>query len=127
MSTPMKDDAAEWPDYVFYTPGMVEGTAYMLPALSASASIHLLVQVPLTSFADLTTIVNLPTGYRDAIVLSLAERLCLGRKPTPPDVAKEARIARRRIRDANIEVPVLGLPLPVVPWANRGQSTIFSG
>ena len=127
MSAPMKDDAAEWPDYVFYNPGVVEGTAYMFPALSSPASVHLLVQVPLASFADLTTPVDIPTGYKDAIILTMSERACLGRKPIPPDLARSAMRARRRIRDANINVPVLGLPLPVVPWMSRGQTTIFTG
>lgn len=120
MGYPVKDAAASWPNYVHYSADVTSGTGYMLPALSASAELHALVQQPLTSFPDVTTVVDLPLGYKEPILLSLAEKLCFGKMAIPPDVMKGARAARGRIKDANGEVPVMRLPYATTQYYGYG-------
>jgi hypothetical protein len=117
----VKSAANSFPWYVHYSVDATIGTGFMYPALSGPAELHALVQAPLTAFPDLTTDVDLPQGYRDALVKSLAEILCLGKIAIPADLARKAATARGRIRNANGEVPVMRLPGAVVSNRIIGQ------
>lgn len=104
---PYKATSAPFPNYLFYDPGAVTSTAYIYPATSATAEFHIPLIVPLGSFAALTTSVDLPQGYADAISMSLAELLCIGIKEVAPTLAKQAAKARGRIKAANTAPPGL--------------------
>lgn len=122
-SIPYKATASQFPQWVYYTAGVTVGTAKMYPILSQAAELHCVIQEPMTAFASQIAVTNLPLGYKDALIFSLAERLCFGKMQVPPDVMKAARAARGRIKDANGEVPITRLPGAVLPgyygWGYR--------
>lgn len=107
MDIAYKGNPSPWPSIVFYNPGTNFGTAYMFPSLGSPAQIHLQVMTPLTEFASLTADVKLPLGYKKAITESLAEQLCIGKRPVDPQLMKSAKAARMRIKEANAESPNL--------------------
>lgn len=110
--------AAPWGSFMYYSPGIDLGECFVYPAMSAPAEIHLQALLPLTSFPDLTTDVSVPVGYGDAFLYSLCEILCMGKMQVPAEIAKAAARARKRIREANVEVPVMDIN---VPYGNRGS------
>lgn len=117
---PYKTAAAPWANVMYYASGITTGTCSVYPAMSAPAEIHLQVLEPLGAFATLDTNVELPKGYLDAIMYSMCEIVCLGKRPVPADIAKHAARARARIRGANVEVPVMQLNVPGQWYPYRG-------
>lgn len=109
QSIPLKNTVSTIPIYGFYDGGYPTGNIYLWPYQTTATELHLQVQSQLTSFPDLTTDVKIPQGYRKAIIYSLAEELAAGLRELPAAVVVAARSARRSIRNANVNVPLLGL------------------
>ena len=71
---------------------------------SAVGALKLNVRALVASFASLDAVLQLPDGYEDAIVPSLADALAATYgKATPPDVLRRATSAVRAIKNANAE------------------------
>jgi len=91
---------------VWYEAANTNGRVYVYPKASGY-TLKLDAQALLTSFADLTTSLDLPEGYESAIVLTLADDLASTYgKRTPDDVLRRGAGARRAIKALNYE-PVL--------------------
>lgn len=71
-SITFKSITSPFPDYLTYDNGYPYGKIRMYPQLSPSAELHLLTEKPLTSFATLTTTVDLPPGWNKALRFNLA-------------------------------------------------------
>lgn len=64
------------------------------------------------SFPDLVTDVDLPTGYERLLAYSLAEEIApeFDGVQVPPEVIKKAAQARKNIKRANVQVPLMNMP-----------------
>lgn len=100
-----------FPQAIFYDPGFPRGTLYIWPIPSGSYEIHLLLKEELTQFPNLTTAINLPPEYLEALVYNLAVRLWDHYEMPPrPQTSALAKAALNTIRTANAAIPLLGVP-----------------
>lgn len=85
-------------------------TLYFWPIPNATASVVLRSWKPLTSIASISTTVDLPPGYEDAIVLSLARRLApeYG-KAVDELLNEEANFAKANIKRMNIKTILMSV------------------
>lgn len=72
---PDKSTTSPFPDYFNYDNGHPYGVLRFYPQLSASAALYLLTEKPLTSFASLSTTVDLPPGWNRALKYNLAPEI----------------------------------------------------
>jgi hypothetical protein len=82
---------------------------------------------PLSTFADLTTTIQLPPGYQDAIRYTLALKLAIEwGLPRKADVAEEARQAMAKVQSQNITQMDMDLDLdPALRPMWHGQGGIY--
>ena len=86
-------------------------TLYLYPYPDEAYDLELFTWEPLTAFTTLTHAVNFPPGYYDALMYSLAERLCtpFGVPPqTKAQISADAAKARYFISSHNVHAPVIG-------------------
>ncbi len=103
----LKAQAGEYPQGVYYD-RQIPGKVYFWPVPSAPLECHLQVFTRLPVFANLDTDYKLPDGYQDALFYTLTERLPAAYNlPVSQTAVTEAARARRVIKAANSEIPVL--------------------
>lgn len=107
----LKTVSSSFPQYAYYDQDYPVGHVYFYPVPSASVEVHLPLQVQLTGFSSLSTVIGLLPGYDRALVYSLAEELAPGIRSLDPQIAKTAFLARRAIRHTNVDVPVMNADL----------------
>jgi len=91
----------------------------MWPIPSASMDVYLWSNKLITSFPDLTTVVELPPGYERAIVFSLAEEIAPEYEVEPSrTVVIKAAQGRKNIKRINTQVPLMQMPYGI-PNANN--------
>lgn len=92
-----------YPQVLFFNPDYPVGSVNLWPLPNAGLTLHLGTWVILTEYASLNDTVSVPPGYEDAMVFSLAERLCpeYG-KSVSNDLAKQAQLARARVMGNNL-------------------------
>ena len=102
----LKTQGNNFPNVLYYAPGMPQGTISMWQLPNAGLTLHLGCWVTLSEFADLNASVALPPGYEQAIVLSVAELLSpeYGKEPSASLVRMAAR-ARANIQQNNLPDP----------------------
>lgn len=99
----LKSVGNTFPTCLLYTPGYPSGVLQFYPVPPANLTVHLGIWQPLPEFTTVAQIVMLPPGYEDAIVYSLAERLCIDNSiDIGADTAKQAQTARARIQGNNL-------------------------
>lgn len=77
-------------------------------AVALANALELFTWSPLSSFADLTTLYDLPDGYEDAVTLTLGERLCSAMGVTcSPELRESAAAARVAVGSLNSVPPKL--------------------
>lgn len=102
--------------YAFYDSAFPTGKLYPWPVTPASLfEVHILVKDVLTAFASLTTAINLPPEYYEAIWSNLVLRLRMiyqiaAPPPGQDDVKDTAKAALDTIRGANTQIPRLRMP-----------------
>lgn len=97
------------------------GTVYFYPIPSVNYQLHIIVKETLSQFPSLTTVINLPPEYTEALIYNLTTRLMLlYQLPINPGVATVAATALNTIRVANNRVPLLSMPVGI---ANTGGWT----
>jgi hypothetical protein len=108
---PVKLITSGFPQSVFLDSGYPLATLYVWPAPSSLYEIHLLLLNPLIRIADVSTDINLPDEYQDAIFWNLCKRLLNSyRKPKDPEIDQQAAIALNTVRNTNFQLPVLQMP-----------------
>lgn len=89
-------------------------TVTLWPIPSATMSMYLWSDKPITSFPDLTTNVVLPPGYERALVYSLSEEIAPEYEVAIPiSVIAKASKARKNLKRINTQVPVMEMPYGV--------------
>ena len=102
-----------WPYYIWYDADYPLGRVYPWPVPQAAVyEIHLSLKATLAQFASLTSAINLPPEYEEALWSNLAIRLAAiypGASVGPATVGI-AKAALETIRTANAQVPRLSMP-----------------
>lgn len=87
------------PEFYNYTNGYPLGRFYMWPIPDATYTVHIMSEKPLTSFASLTTTVDLAPGWEELLVYNLGVRLCPSfGQPVSPDLREMAMESMRSIK-----------------------------
>jgi hypothetical protein len=110
--------APGFPRAVFLDTGIDAGTLYVWP-VPPVGSVHIVVQDTLVRFPDLTTEIDLPAEYEEAILYNLCGRIAPGYGKAPdPAVVALARAGLNTIRVANTQIGHLQMPenLPGLGW-----------
>ena len=101
-----------FPQLAFYDAAFPLANLYIWPAPAATNyQVHISVKTSLSSFAGLTTSMNLPPEYQEALLYSLAARLrpMYGMQPDP-SITALSKTAMNVIRNANAQIPRLTIP-----------------
>ncbi|GAJ29731.1 hypothetical protein [Acidomonas methanolica] len=109
-----------WPSMAHYNPAYPAGELRPWPIPGAGRwELHILYHEPLAANLTIASVVNLPPEYWDAIMWTLAARLApsYGQEASPTVVAC-AKAALSTIRNANVQVPTLGMPAVLTPLNN---------
>lgn len=100
--------------YIFYDPVYPLGVVYPWPVPTSGYELHILTKEVLTTFAALSTSVLLPPEYEEALWTNLAVRLCTTYQlPVDPNLSALAKSARNTLRQANVQIPRLTMPIPL--------------
>jgi len=115
---------ASFPQAYFYDSAWPMGFLYVWPVPNDQYEIHISVKDALQTFPTLTTEINLPPEYEEALHYNLAVRLRpLFQLPADPQIIQLAKLALNTIKNANAQIPSLQLPSDLV----RGsQYNIYS-
>lgn len=70
-----KANEAEWPEYLWYSPGIPLGTITVYPVPTTAAYLHLMTETPLEAFESTSDAVYLPPGWQEALASNLAIRI----------------------------------------------------
>jgi len=92
-----------FPTVLWYETAYPLGVIHLWPLPPAGLVLHFGAWTVLSEYTSLNDAVSLPPGYEDAIVFSLAERICpeYG-KAVSPDLMKQAINARANIQQDNL-------------------------
>lgn len=120
-----------YPTNLFYNPAFPNGELYLWPISNTAFGLRLETWVQLLQFGSITDPIGgpgasmtVPPGYRNAIMLSLAERL--GGQP-PPTLARDAASARAAIFTNNASPANISTRDSGMPGNQEGRrSTTFS-
>ena len=100
------------PSCLWYDASYPLGTVYFYPVAPAGVyELHLTVKETLTAFSNLSTPINLPEEYQEALLYNLAIRLRIAYQMQPdPMVMGLAKAALATIRASNTQIPLLEMP-----------------
>jgi hypothetical protein len=105
----LKDLESTYPLAVSYAPSWPLGVLSVWPVPQSADTLGLFPWVPLTGFASLDTVVNLPPGYERLLVAGLAtEQAPMYGKEVPVTIAAMLSEARSNVKRLNAVTPVLG-------------------
>ena len=97
-----KETSSDLPQHIFYEPEFPDGKIFIWPVPDEALSIHLHSWKAAAEFAAATDTFSFPPGYRLALTGTLAEELSgIFGVAVPPEVAKSAVSARRRVQKLN--------------------------
>lgn len=121
-------EMTSFPVDIFYDSSFPVPLLYPVPVPQAERyEIHIVVTNAISGFASITTPINLPPAYSDALSWTLSARMRpeYGFGPDP-SVTAFAKIALNAIRQANVQVPVMSMP-DSYPVRGRGGHYWMSG
>lgn len=105
-----KAEPGDMPTCIFYDGTYPNGTLYLHPVSSGNTLVLRSVSV-VKSFATISTELDMPPGYEDAIMLRLAVRMAPGYGVAlSPETALAARVAMKEIKKTNLDIPLLHTP-----------------
>lgn len=116
------------PQVVFYDSAYPTSRVYFYPWPAAgSYEMHLSVKEALTAFPDLTTDINLPPEYQEALLFNLGARLRLSyQMPPDPALDRLAAASLNTIKLANTQIPRARMPAAL--WPSRSfRTNIYAG
>lgn len=112
---------SQTPTDFFYNPTWPNGEFNMWPVPTQAYDVQLWVRGILSELTQAGSY-NVPPGYMDALILTLAEDLCGAfEKPIPPMLPEKARRARDRVFSMNTRTPRLSTRDAGMP--SRGSGT----
>ena len=111
-----------FPSAVFYDSAYPLGTLFFWPIPNAQQwELHVTTKTTLPAALNLSTGLVLPPEYQQALVYTLAcmMRPQYGMGPEPTLIG-QARAAMNTIRQANAQIPEMGIPAALLPGVGRG-------
>lgn len=94
------------PEYLYYEPTMVNGDINLWPIPSQAMTLFIATRQQIQSFPDISTTINMPPGYVDALSFNLAVRLAPEyERAVPADVAAMATSTLANIKRLNSTPP----------------------
>lgn len=121
-----KQDAASYPDFLYYEPGYPLGTLYAYPIPSPNLTLHINHFQPLQQFTSKTESLSLPPGYQYMIENNLAvflERIF--QVPAPDSVRMEAMKTKKGIKRIN-HIPIFAATEVSGILNNRRRANILN-
>lgn len=117
-----------FPQYLFYDSAYPLGNIFPWPIPSSQYELHLSLKEQLGTFALVSTAVNLPPEYFEALWTNLAMRLFpIYQREIDMTVAALAKASLNTIRGANTQIPVLGIPRALAPGGGYNIYSDSSG
>jgi len=108
-----------FPQVYFYDSGWPLGHLYVWPLPSDQYEMHISIKDVLQTFPGLTTAINLPPEYFEALHYNLAVRLRpLFQLPPDGSIIALAKVALNTIRNANAQIPALEMPNDLIHGSN---------
>ena len=108
-----------FPQIYFYDSGWPLGNLFVWPLPSDQYEIHISIKDTLQTFPGLTTEVDLPPEYFEALHYNLAVRLRpLFQLPPDQSIIQLAKLALNTIKNANAQVPSLEMPNDLIRGSN---------
>lgn len=100
-----------FPASVFYDSDWPLGHVYFWPIPSTQFELHIVLKETLSQFPALTTQINLPPEYTEALIWNLSARIRpLYQLPPEPTITALAKASLNTLRQANAQIPVLQMP-----------------
>jgi hypothetical protein len=124
-SVTLKSLTSTLPTDLYYSPDFPKGSLYFWPVANSVNDVRLETRSLVSQFADLVTDYDLPFGYEDALVCSLAE-IALVSYPRPETqglIIEQARNARAVIASVNARSP--NISTEIGGSGRRGSSWSF--
>lgn len=90
------------PRSLWYDQTFPDGTIYLYPVPSYANQVVLYIPIAVAEFADLTTAISLPPGYRIAMISNLAVILGMGIRTPAADVLALAQSSYGGLKGANV-------------------------
>lgn len=112
--------ATDIPSDLHYEPDWPDGSLYLYPVPAAAYGLELLTRIVLAELA-LDDTVSIPTGYRDAVILTVGEMIAPSYPPAVPSPDLAAK-SRARIFANNDEIPPLMTRDSGIPQQRGGRS-----
>lgn len=117
---------SSFPVALFYDSGWPMGNVFIWPLPSNAYEVHLSLKATLQSFPSLTTIIDLPPEYDEALRMNLAVRLRVAYRMAPDgQLIALAKVALNTIKNSNAQIPLMGYPSDL-PMGAGGRYNIFS-
>jgi P22 tail accessory factor len=118
-------ELVSFPMALFYDSAWPLGNLFFYPVPNAQFELHVVIKNTIAQFAGLTTVINLPPEYTDALIWNLACRIRpLYQLAPDPSLVALAATALNTIRGANAQIPRLrmpsGLPSGRGRWPGHG-------
>jgi hypothetical protein len=125
-----KTTEADWPTRLLYRPSVgasAHGTIILWPVPNATRTVKLLVRVPITTFAAVSTDLVLPPGWEEMYMSNFCVRIApIFETSAPPDIKELARISKANIKRTNMRPMKAYTELPAL-LGQSCQSNILSG
>ena len=114
-------DVEAYPTSFCYVPAESTGTVYLYPSPSTNGTITMLNNKAFTQYTELTTTVDLPNGYKPALIWNLSAELYpeFEQKDTPAWLLSRAEKTLNAIKTTNTRRPI---PLKFDPILTGGRS-----
>ena len=105
-----------FPSYFFYDAAYPLGRVYFYPVPQNVFELHITIKDTLAAFPSLTTQINLPAEYHEALLYNLGARLRVAYQlPPDPSIVALATSSLNTIRNANAQVGILNMPKGLQP------------
>lgn len=107
-------------DYLFYQQTFPDGTLYLYPYPTLAYDLELFTWKQLAKFKSLDHQFEFPDGYYDALMLSVAERLCI-----PYGVPLEVRsMIQDAASEARADIKSINVQAPMISTIDSGMPTV---
>lgn len=121
-------DAEGTPTHLFYVPSNSTGTVYLFPAPSASGTITILNKKSFTQYSSGDTDIDLPAGYKSALIYNLAMELYPEYEGVniPQWLLKRAENTKETIKKTNTVRPIPIKFDPILTGSTKSSADVLN-